>query len=67
MHLVYEDFKLNLVTQKYIQPLSHLLSCLAKSLKWDAYREYYVNNIDDSASQPLLEGLCLLLKGIFNT
>lgn len=65
LHLVYEDFKLNLVTQKYIQPLSHLLSCLAKALKWDAYLKHYHQDGTDMVLQSLLEGWLAFDCGCF--
>ncbi|CAG8532055.1 7553_t:CDS:2, partial [Acaulospora morrowiae] len=46
LHLVYQDLRLNVLLQKFINDLIPLLIQLAYFLGWDAYIDYYQRNFE---------------------
>ncbi|CAB4461982.1 unnamed protein product [Rhizophagus irregularis] len=44
LHLVYQDLKLDTLTQKYVDEILPLLIQLSKFLGWETYVEYYKRN-----------------------
>ncbi|RUS33938.1 hypothetical protein BC938DRAFT_483181 [Jimgerdemannia flammicorona] len=57
LHLVYEDLKLSVITQKYVSDLSPILVQLARFLGWDTWIDYYARQGSDIGLLRLVEVL----------
>lgn len=51
LHLLYESFKLNILTHQFLRPLAELLYWFVSILSWNNFKDYYNRDFQDITSQ----------------
>lgn len=50
LHLLYETFKLNILTHNYLKPMAELLLLFSSILNWKTFKDHYYRDFQDISS-----------------